>query len=81
MCKRVTCPNCAGSGQAGEIPLLNGKRKPATCVICNGECDVPEWDYIRLKKLSVNNEQPCQLILRFEDTLSSAYINHPRAES
>jgi hypothetical protein len=45
------CPNCDGIGQAGLIPLANGKRKVATYYMCLGSCTVPEWDYERLSKM------------------------------
>lgn len=55
------CPNCDGVGQAGYIPLANGKRKVASCYMCMGSGSVPAWDYERLSKMVQNKNIQMEL--------------------
>lgn len=50
--KTKPCPNCNGSGKAGEIPKAYGGGTIKTiCFMCVGTKEVDAWDYDRLLKL------------------------------
>lgn len=60
----VECPNCGGSGRAGEIPVRGGFIK-GRCFMCNGTCWVPDWDYDRLLKMVKERTDCVQTSLSF----------------
>lgn len=67
MGEKRECPNCGGTGRAGDVPkAFGGGRIKTKCFMCLGSKVVDAWDYERLLKM-VKHRDSIQMEMNFEE--------------